>query len=356
MINDLIVNYQNNPKINNIDYGKMETINSFTKKMHFYNPDVMEPLHKFWYYIQNAKIVKKTPHNMTIALSNNDISLIESIKSLDQKTNNILTDILKNRDTLCDSIKFTKNYPPTMTIDIDDESIFFNSTNDNISYKKINANSKIQLYIKFDCVIITSSEYFFKWKILQMKEIKNIDFTTKFFHNNQNLHHISKSPQVPDVPQVPLAPPILHMVSEQYPPHNICSSYVENNAPLQQNIQNINTAKKYGMSNSANDKFSFQPPTQSELLEMIGKLKKTTSGTADLKTIAKKYELFIKEQRDILKHECIESKKLNNTMNDICNKIRHIMAHTRNSSHTQNQKIQYMTSENIENDPFYYEK
>ena len=87
MLNNYLVNYNMDTQINNIEYGNIEYVNSFTQKIKFYNPNVNEPLHKFWYFIPNAKMTNKTNNSITIALCSNDKNLIESIKNLDTKTN-----------------------------------------------------------------------------------------------------------------------------------------------------------------------------------------------------------------------------------------------------------------------------
>ena len=89
MINNLVVDYNKSTKINNIEYSAIESINTFTKRIKFYNPEVSEPLHKFWYMVGNAKIIKKNQNILSIALSSTDTKLIESIKNLDEKVNNI---------------------------------------------------------------------------------------------------------------------------------------------------------------------------------------------------------------------------------------------------------------------------
>jgi len=185
--------------IDNLYHSNIEQINSFFKKIKFYNPKINEPLHKFWYNINNAKIIKKNANNLEIALPQNDANLINSINNLDDLINNKLKDFDNNY--ICNKTIITnKNYPPYIILNIDNTTKFYNNENIQINYIDLENENKVNLYIEFDCVIINSLNNKVcskKWKILQLKKINSLLDNNLNFFENKIIQNIPPPPQLP---------------------------------------------------------------------------------------------------------------------------------------------------------------
>jgi hypothetical protein len=170
MIHNLIVNYNKSPIITNIEHSEPDYINSFTQKIKFYNPEINEPLHKYWYFIPNAKLISKTSHSICLALSSNDTNLINSLKSLDEKTSEIMINIDKKyKQFLKPFVESRNNLPPQLTISIDSKSKCFDAMGSSTKYMNFENGCKIQTYIEFDSIVIKEHECYRKWRVLQIK-------------------------------------------------------------------------------------------------------------------------------------------------------------------------------------------
>ena len=258
MIQSLIVDYNKSSNINKIEYSRIEYVNTFIRKIKFYNPEVNEPLHNFWYFITNAKIIKNSANNISIVLSSNDNKLIESINNLDEKINDI---ICKNTSVsnINSSIKKSINYPPIIELIIDSDSKFFNDENKIINCLDIRNNSKVQLYIELDSVILGTTKCDKKWRLIQLKQEKTLDIINMF--------------DIP-IPVPPILPPapVYHKI--------IQSSHKQEELPV--------LVKKEEKKEKV--ECVFLPPSKNDLLNMLGKLKKSNN-TDDIKPISKDINL-----------------------------------------------------------------
>ena len=256
MINNFVVNYDKTTKINNIDYSNVETINTFTQKMMFYNPCILEPLHKFWYFMPNAKLIKKTSNILTIALSHMDIQLLESIKNLDAKTDEVINKINKSISLSSSSINISKNYPPVIDVCVNLESKCYDQYNNPIMYINIKNNSNIQLYVEFDYIAFRINRCDRKWRVVQLKVINSIDLCVNMF---------DKMP-IGVIPPPPL-------------PMNIITSIAHNDSsgiPPLLGISIPQALKQKNDKPNCSQILIFQPPTQDQLLSTMNKLKKTS--------------------------------------------------------------------------------
>lgn len=199
MINELIVDYNKNDTITNIENSGSERVNTFTTRINFYNPLVDIPLHKFWFFIPNAKLIKKKQNMIQIVLSRNEKNLINSINSLDNLVNNITQQYNTDIKYINPSIIQSNNYPPILELMIDNYSRCYNNNDEVINYLLLNNGEKIQLYIEFESVIINSTQCTKKWKVLQMKKEKNIDMTVNLFNIPQPPPIQSYIPQPPKI-------------------------------------------------------------------------------------------------------------------------------------------------------------
>jgi hypothetical protein len=269
MINKrLLVNY--NTEIKDIHYSKIEHINFFTKKIKFYNPDIEdEVLQKFWYSIDNVKIIENNDNNIVIVFPHKKTDLIKSINNLDTITENVINELkpdIKNK--IGSSIILTKNFPPQMTLNIDKK--IKEKLND------FSEDTKFSIYIEFDNIIISNS-CSRKWKVLEIdKMVENIMVENIMVENNMNLLKIPLAPPAPPAPPPkitlplpqPLNLPFLRKVSE----HNL-SPIKKKEVDLEQ---------------------GFRPPSVNDLLGSITKLKKTFK-TEVLKTEVLKTEVLKEE-------------------------------------------------------------
>ena len=298
MIHHYVVDYNKSTKINNIEYSSIEPVNTFTKKIKFFNPEISEPLHRFWYFVPNAKLIKKNVGMITLVLSSTDTNIIESIKNLDEKTGNILKKINQSIKIL-PSIKISPNFPPVLEIYVDDDSKYYDQDNKSIVYMNIKNNSKIQLYIEFESVTFGSNRCERRWRIIQLKENKSLDLNTNMFDMIYQEHthgHIPLNLGNPSMFYAPSHAPShapAHAPSQtsygiqQYNPYYVpygqsvgfppSSLMGPPSPPLTPPL----STKPYPILSQRDENpticgASFQPPTQDQLLSMLEKLKKPT--------------------------------------------------------------------------------
>ncbi|VBB17874.1 hypothetical protein YASMINEVIRUS_337 [Yasminevirus sp. GU-2018] len=292
-IHNFLVDYNRSTTIDNIERSPLEQVNSFTRRIKFYNPAVNEPLHKFWYYINNAKLIKKTQGKISVVLSSTDTKLVESVKSLDDKINNVIK-MLNGKASPDPSIVENPGFPTTMELYIDNSTTCFDQDNNPINFMRIKNGSKILLYIELDSVTISMSKALKLWRVLQMKEIQSIDMSVNLFSTPINVP--MGPPMPPAIPQMaPLmgvpVPPMMQPYGYPgyYPPNDYGrgaqmngygpppppplmppNSSMSSIPPPPTNSAN-NSNQKQGPGGSV-----FQAPTTDQLMNMIGKLKKAT--------------------------------------------------------------------------------
>jgi hypothetical protein len=265
MLNNYLVNYEECPVINNIEYSNIENVNPFVKKIKFYNPDITEPLHKFWFYIKNAKLIKKGSMTLQIALSNKETKLIECMQNLDKK----IYDILHKKNekyNIRPSLIMSANYPPVITLGVDSTSKCYDTDNNLIDYMGIRNGAILHIFVEFESVTIGSDECIKKWKVLQIKENKPLDMSLNFFEIQSSVQINSRmqlggsipiSPPPPPPPPMQLVPAI-----HSAPPIQLC-------IPPRPPAISISTPPPKNNTSSG-----FCPPSLNDLLGSISKLKK----------------------------------------------------------------------------------
>ena len=284
-INKLIVDYNRSPQIDQIEMSDAEPINSFSHKIEFYNSKINVPQHKFWYYIPNAKMIKKGKGIVDIILSMSDTKLVDSIKSLDDKVDQMMHSIIPDC-TLIPSMKKHNNYP-ALEVRIDVKSVCYDKENRKTNYMNIMNKSEVLLYIEFDSVLLKSTEYSRIWNVIQMKETVSID-------RSINLFAIQSGP-----------PPIQY--NSNYDGDYDTDYDTEDNAPMKrattgripgpprgggrmprppqeyksEHKPEHNPAHKSEQKPSKHENTGsmYQPPTEDQLRNMIGKLKKPSTLT-----------------------------------------------------------------------------
>jgi len=261
MADSYVVNYSVNPTITNIEHSDIEYLNIFSKRIVFYNPEVDEPLHKFWYYLPKVKIINMNKNIIRIVFSNKDL-IINSINSLDEKTADIMQTVFGDDQNISPSITIRPNYPPTFDLICDTRTKIFDSSNKQIDASELDNGINLMMYIEFDSVVITSNKFFRKWRVVQMKCLKNIIDTT------ENLFE-QKLQQPAVIHMIPQAPPLFFMHSPPTPPNEITvyspAKVMNNNFPQPMNRDS---------QKDKNVPCEFVPPTKDQLTEMRNRLKK----------------------------------------------------------------------------------
>jgi len=240
MINNLLYDYKKNDRITKIENGGIELANSFTKKINFYNPETDEPLHKFWFYIPNAKLIKKQKNKIQIVLSRNDIKLINSLCSLDDLVDSTINKLDNNIKTIYPTVIQSNSYPPILELIVDYNSLCYNSNNEQINFMSIYAGAKLKLYIELESVTIYSTKCTKKWRVIQIKKEKKIDLTVNLF----------------DTPLPPPPLPISIRTSTTNKQISLPVKKVTNKTPV------TPTSGTY-----------YAPPTQNQLLDALNQLK-----------------------------------------------------------------------------------
>lgn len=357
MIQNFIVDYNKTTKINSIEFCNIEPINSFSKRIKFFNPEVSEPLHKFWYFISNAKILKKNNGLIDIVLSSNDKNLIKSIQNLDYKTSEII-DGIHIKCKLESSIHITPNFPPVFALTYDSNTKSFNSENNQISCMDIKIGSKVQLYVEFDCIILGSNGCSRRWRVIQIKEMESINLSVNLFEkyesppqkndhgpiNMQNAQmphtpHTPHTPQVPRMSQLPKMPQMQQQMQQQIQ---------QMQQQMQQSVIRQDVGEKSG---------GFKAPSQSELLDMISKLKKKTPIDTSLNKMAEVKTVSTNKKNTIdIQYIKKQEKILNNNRQKLKGDIVYANKVFKNLDKVINNKMRSKISLDEEDDPFEYKK
>lgn len=257
MADSYVVNYNSNPTITNLEHSDIEYVNMFSKKIVFYNPEVDEPLHKFWYYLPKVKIINTDKNNIRIVFSNKD-KIMTSVNSLDDRVDEITKTIFGCDSIIAKSITIRPNYPPTMDLIYDAKTKLFDQMNRKIDTGELENGMNMMMYIEFDQIFITSNGFFRKWRIIQMKCLKNsISLTENLFEENLNSQQSNGLMNLNPIPPPPPLSP-----SNDHP--SFSSKTSNNNFP-----QPMNETKK--------DKtvpVEFFAPTKDQLIDMMNRLKK----------------------------------------------------------------------------------
>ena len=221
MVDRLLFDHKTNSTINNILYRHTE-ISIFSSKIEIYNPDADEPLQKFWFKIDKAKLLKNNKDHLIITLFNKDTQLVECLNSLDSKINEIVKKISKIIDH-DSSLIIKEGFPPSMNILINSDTKAFDKLDNNINCSDIKNNANISLYMELESVYLNGKNDKKKWKILQIKENQVFDEQKSFFSNpnplQQSFNYNTYNPPHPPPPPPPQ--PLNSKLSQNYQPLSI---------------------------------------------------------------------------------------------------------------------------------------
>lgn len=227
-----IVNYDKYPIIDQILYENESYINNI-KKIYIYNPIIENAMHSFWYYIDKCKLISKKNTTLSIALPNND-KLINSIKSLDKKINDLLNE--NNECNIDNSIIIRTNSPTYMKINIDSNTVFFSSNNEIIESKLLENGCNLSILIELEYVLEiknkdkkTLNKY---WRIIQARKISTLNIKIPLFDKLTEL--TNKSIQQPIPPPIP---PVQQQV--QQPTKQTLHKFVPSVDELRDKLKNM---------------------------------------------------------------------------------------------------------------------
>lgn len=274
-IKSLFVDYKSDSSINKIECSGIQPRNSSIEEMEIYNPNVAEPMHKFWYIIDNAKLDRKLNRGAQakIVLPSSNKQLIESIKNLDTKLNELIKAIIKQceresyeNNKMNSLIEIKDYYPPNMILSVVPSTYVTNSRGESLDLMRIKNGSNIKLIVELDRVIFRRKEIQKIWKIKQIKKINKPTLFGDIFSQLESDVDRSNFAQSPPIKRsisiVPPPPPAPHYntVPPSHPPSN--------RRPNSTNKNDIDPKEEVR---------GFRPPTANELKSMIGKLKPRTN-------------------------------------------------------------------------------
>ena len=227
---------------NNISYDNLEKYNGGFMKLNIYNPTIPIPMHKFWFFIENVKIIKITNNIIEIALS--DIynkTLIDYINKIESKIQQYINDNIVKKNILKNTIEKVNVSFPIMKIKINENSILYNENDELIEQHSLQQNNIVNIFIELNNIIINKNIYqsWLSFDIIQIKQNKLYDIKKSFF--------IKKN-----IPPPP-------------PPHH--------------------TLPKLEMSNNTKNKITEKPQitrlniSTNDIVSQLGKLKKTNYNT-----------------------------------------------------------------------------
>lgn len=159
-----------------IHYDTLESAGSAFSKINIYNPQIEIPLHKFWFYIENARVldISDTKVNIKIALS--EISHGKLIKYINQLEDLVsqhlkgLTNTKHNKNIdFNKSIIYAPNFYPALKFKCTLSTNIYND--EDIIIKSLNKNDTVSLYIELANLWI-NNETQTSWACYQALQIK----------------------------------------------------------------------------------------------------------------------------------------------------------------------------------------
>lgn len=177
-IRDLFVNYENDQTIERIECSSIRSVNSSTKEINVYNPNVRQPLQKYLYILDNVKLDKKLSggKQAKVVLSSQDKKLIESIKNLNQKIDeyiNYLNENGHNITDISDLLTISEYYPPVLTITLD-QSAVLDTDGTHVKIMSIANGSMIKMIVELERLIIRRDTVEKIWRAIQIKKVQNL--------------------------------------------------------------------------------------------------------------------------------------------------------------------------------------
>ena len=212
MIDKLIADIESST--HTIIYGKPKqwAINYYM--IDIYNGGIDHPLQKYWFYVPRAKVLDINKNSIQLVLTNaeQDAKLVNYIESLE---NNIFNHIKKNFLATVKKINrsFSKNklFPPVIKLDYNQDTIFFNESDDEatLSPSYLNQNDMVGTYLELNNILTSDNEVWIIWKILQLKKMEGVNLRKSFFKSSQPPPQPFAHMQSTFTPNIPPPPPCI---------------------------------------------------------------------------------------------------------------------------------------------------
>lgn len=178
MVSKLLVDY--NKIITNTKYSD-KTIHKGELVINFYNPDIDEPMQKYWFMLSNMKIKKIYDNSILFVLSSNEKKIINYFDKLDEIIEEKLNSLSSKKIDLPYSLITIDGHDPMIKVNFDDNTKISNINNENIKIHDLKKDKKVKLLIELEHIKIRNKKYYQTWRIIMMKEEKEITLDFDIF-------------------------------------------------------------------------------------------------------------------------------------------------------------------------------
>lgn len=179
-VRELLFDYENN-SIKNV-FHKIDNLNNFFgKKIYLYNADSVNPLQKFWIYVNRCKIINYSYPKLTIvlALTKTTDKLINFMDNITNKIQYIINNI-DGSNVPVNKLDHSSSYAPTIDLIVTQETIVFKQC-DQQNINCINTIKDCGLFIELDYVQLMNNVAMPSWRVLQIKELTTMAKNASFF-------------------------------------------------------------------------------------------------------------------------------------------------------------------------------
>ena len=167
-INQIITDVTSDIKIH---FDKLENVKNEFNKFNIYNPNIFIPMQKFWFYIENVRIVDNinTKKYVEIALSENiHKSIINYIDNLEIEIEKYIK-LINPKYTFIKSVQKTTSFYPLIKIKIPLSTIIYDSNDEIIN--NLHKNDSINLYMELSNIWINKFTHN-SWSSFESIQIK----------------------------------------------------------------------------------------------------------------------------------------------------------------------------------------
>ena len=190
-------------EINEIKYDS-SSINYFVDKIIVINASADIPLHKFWIYIDKCKITKFFGDMITIVFS----SKTKSVNIINFLETKIITKFSKiSFDESMLSINQNDNVP-SMTINLNTDTKFFDDKDESIFYNDLNENDTISAIIELEHLMMTPLKILSRWTAIQIQKLCIFDKNISLFKQIKEKNKHQPQLYVQNTIQNTIPPPI----------------------------------------------------------------------------------------------------------------------------------------------------
>ena len=194
----------------NITFDSIESTGVTFNKINIYNPDKILPLQKFWFFLENIRVIDINNNYIDFALSPvniNNNNFITFVNKLEDKINSWMLDIF-DKHSFTKSIINSTNFFPKLKIKLTPSCSIYDNDNNHIN--SVNKNDIVNIYIELSNIWINNetNKIWCSYQILEMQK-NNISFKIEsFFKKDIKQPSIIPSPPpiLPNLPNLPILP------------------------------------------------------------------------------------------------------------------------------------------------------